>query len=70
MVLFNIFINDTLSGTECIVGKLVDNTKLSDAVDTIERRDVIWRDPDRLEKWANMNLMRFNKTKCMILYQG
>ena len=67
MVLFNIFINNTFSGNECILGKLADDTKLSDAVDTT---DAIWRDLDRLEKWTHVKLMRFNNAKCKILYLG
>jgi len=59
---FYIFINDTDSGIECALGKF--------AADTPERQDAIQRDPDKLERWACMNLMRFSKAKCKVLHLG
>ena len=65
-VIFNISINN-IERIECILIKFANKTELSGAVDTIEVRDVIQRDLDRIENGTHMKLMKFNRAKSKVL---
>ena len=64
------FFGNMDSGIECTLNRFSDYTKLSSVADTLEGRDAIQRDLDRLECWACVNLTKFNMAKCKVLHLG
>ena len=67
---FNVFINDLDVGLEGVLSKFEDDTNLGGAADSIEGREALKRDLDKLKSWAITNSMKFNKKKCQILHLG
>lgn len=64
-ILFNTFSNGLDDGAECTLSKAADYTKLGVA-DVPESGAAIQRDYSWLEKWADRNLMKYNKEKCLV----
>lgn len=62
-VVFNIFTDDTDSGTECSFSKTAYYTKLCGTADTMEEQAAIHREQDELENCAHKNLMKSNRSR-------
>lgn len=62
--------SDLEDGIKRTLTKLANTTKLSGEVDILEGSAYPQKDLDRLEEWANKNLMKFNKDKVNVLHLG
>ncbi|CAM5075370.1 unnamed protein product [Eretmochelys imbricata] len=69
-VLFNIFTSDLDNGIRSTLLKSEDDTKLGGVASALEDRIKIQNDLDKLEKWSEVNRMKFNKDKCKVLHLG
>lgn len=65
-LLFNVVLTDLHVGLEDILSLFVDDTKLGGAADSIEGREALQKDVEKVESWEITNDMRFSKSKCQI----
>jgi len=56
--------------SNCTLSRFADDAKLCGVVDMPEGQFAIQRDSDWLEQWAQVNLMRFSRTKYKVLHLG
>jgi len=68
LILSAIFINGLDEEIECFFRKFTDDTTLGESVDLLKGRKALQRDLDRLDRWAKVSCMRFNKAKCQALH--
>lgn len=67
-VLFSVSVSDPGARTECPISRAADDVKQGGAVDSLEGQESLQR--DRVEHWAVINGMKFNKSKCWIRLLG
>lgn len=66
LALFDSFVGDLNSGTECSLTKFTDNTNLCGVINTLPLQKHL----GRLERWGHLNLMKSNNPKHKVLHLG
>lgn len=61
-------IGDLYNWAECTLSEFADDTKEGEVAATSEDHAATQRVLDKLEKWADRNLVNFNKQKCKVLH--
>ncbi|PKU47411.1 pol- hypothetical protein [Limosa lapponica baueri] len=67
-ILQRVKLPNTFDEIKCTLTKF--DTKLRGEADTLEGRDTLQENLDRLEMWVNKNLMKFNEDNCKVTYPG
>lgn len=66
-ILLNIFINDLENGTDGTISRFTKDIKLGEVANRPSVCVVIQRDLNRMKKWVNRNVIKFNEGKCKVL---
>ena len=69
-ICFLIYINDIEGGLLSKLGKFADDSKLIKSIKSQNDSEILQRDLEKLEKWADEWQMEFNVDKCSVIHLG